>query len=208
MRQKNWIWDLDGTLFDSYGVIIRAVAEVTREDGHPVTEDKILKICKDDSITVFFGGYTAEFGGTVEEKFNRYREISHTLQDRIPLIPGAAETLKALADAGGTHFVYTHRGASSHEILSRLGIAGFFREVVTSEAGFTPKPSGEGVKYLLDRWGLDPESTWYVGDRQLDVLCGKDAGVRAALYLPEGATVTPTGREDRIVRTLMELTEI
>lgn len=208
MRSKTWIWDLDGTLFDSYGVIVGAIAEVTREDGHPEPEDKILKICKDDSVTVYFQQYTARYGGTVEDYFNRYRKISHRMNGRITLIPGAVETLQALADAGGTHFVYTHRGASTHEILRRLGIADFFRETVTSEAGFAPKPSGDGVKYLVDRYAPDPENTWYVGDRQLDVLCGKDAGVKAALFLPEGATVTPTGREDRIIRELRELTEL
>lgn len=206
MRHNSWIWDLDGTLFDSYGVIVGAIAQICREDGHPEPEDRILKICKDGSVTVWFRQYTALFGGSPEEYFLRYRKVSHGMDSRITLIPGAAETLQTLADAGDQHFVYTHRGASTHEILDRLGLTGFFREVVTSDAGFTPKPSGEGVKYLMKRWDLDPGSSWYIGDRQLDVLCGKDAGIKSVLYLPEGATVTPTGREDLIIRDLTELT--
>ena len=37
-----------------------------------------------------------------------------------------------------------------------------------------------------------------MGDRALDVLCAKDAGVKALLYLPEDSCVIPTGLEDRI----------
>jgi phosphoglycolate phosphatase-like HAD superfamily hydrolase len=46
-----------------------------------------------------------------------------------------------------------------------------------------------------------------VGDRTLDVLFAKDAGVQAVLYLPEGACVAPTGEEDRIIRNLSDLAE-
>jgi phosphoglycolate phosphatase-like HAD superfamily hydrolase len=78
---------------------------------------------------------------------------------------------------------------------------------VTSQNGFRPKPSGEGVTYLLEKHGLEKTETAYVGDRTLDVLCAKDAGVRAILYLPEDSCVEPTGKEDRIIRELAELTE-
>ena len=36
---------------------------------------------------------------------------------------------------------------------------------------------------------------------------GKDAGVKAVLYLPEGSCVEPTGEEDRIIGRLWELLE-
>ena len=63
------------------------------------------------------------------------------------------------------------------------------------------------MTYLLEKYGLETLKTAYVGDRTLDVLCAKDAGVQAILYLPEGSCVEPNGKEDRIIRNLMELTE-
>ena len=80
-------------------------------------------------------------------------------------------------------------------------------EVVTSENGFQPKPSGEGVAYLVEKYSLDRNHTAYVGDRTLDVLCAKDAGVKAILYVPEDSCVVPTGKEDRVIRNLEELVE-
>ena len=76
---------------------------------------------------------------------------------------------------------------------------------MTSGYGCRPKPSGDGVRYLVEKYGLDPDRTWYVGDRSLDVLCAKDAGVKALLYLPADSCVTATGQEDRIIRDLREL---
>ena len=148
-----YIWDLDGTLLDSYGVIVAAARGTAAAAGLDDPEEHVLRARR----------------------------------------------------AGADHFVYTHRGGSSGPILRRLGILDCFREVVTSAYGFSPKPSGDGVRYLLEKYGLDPGRTWYVGDRQLDVFCAKDAGVKALLYLPPGACVAATGREDRIVRDRGEI---
>ena len=71
--------------------------------------------------------------------------------------------------------------------------------------GFAPKPSGEGVRFLVEKYGLDPEQTWYVGDRTLDVYCAKDAGVKALLFLAPDTCVEATGQEDRIVKDLREI---
>ena len=57
----------------------------------------------------------------------------------------------------------------------------------------------------MDKYGLDPAQTWYVGDRSLDILCAKDAGVKALLYLPAGSCVAETGMEDRVIRDLRDL---
>lgn len=130
----------------------------------------------------------------------------HRLEE-ITLVPDAADTLTKLAEGGAVHFLYTHRGKSTEILISRLGLSAFFREIVTFENGFRPKPSGEGVIYLTERYQLDKTKTAYVGDRPLDVLCAKDAQVQAVLYLPEDSCVNPTGKEDRIIRNLHELTE-
>ena len=137
-----------------------------------------------------------------------YRTVSHAKMDEITLIPGAAETLAALQAQGVRHFVYTHRGSSTTHLLDRLGLTAYFTETVTHEHGFAPKPSGEGVTYLTEKYALDKAATAYIGDRTLDVLCAKDAGVQAILYLPEDSCVEPTGEEDRIIRELRELTRM
>ena len=200
-----YIWDLDGTLLDSYEVIAEGAARTAEEAGVQVLWPEVLRAVKQGSVTGFLKDISISSGVPTEELMARYRYHSHALDDGITLTDGAKETLERLAAAGAEHFVYTHRGSSSRPILQRLGILDCFREIVTSERHFTPKPSGEGVRYLTEKYALDPEETWYVGDRTLDVLCAKDAGVKALLYLEADSCVSPTGKEDRIVRDLREI---
>ena len=202
-----YIWDLDGTLLDSYGSITASLMEVAGRCGTGDPAETILKTVKQESVTAYLKDLSVRCGRNTEELFRMYREVSHAKINEITLVPDAGETLEALRERGAQHFVYTHRGASTGPLLARLGIARFFAETVTHEHGFAPKPSGEGVTYLLAKYALDRDGTAYVGDRTLDVLCAKDAGVQAILYLPEHSCVIPTGQEDRIIRTLKELTE-
>lgn len=195
-----YIWDLDGTLLDSYQVIVRSAVRTAAEAGIRDEEETVLRKLKQQSLTAYLRDVSVRCGAPSEALLVRYREISHEMTDQITLIPGTREALERLAGSGAEHFVYTHRGSSSEPVLRRLGILSFFREVVTSEYGFAPKPSGEGVRYLLNRYGLDPRLSWYVGDRTLDVFCGKNAGIRTLLYLPEGSPVQATGQEDLILR--------
>lgn len=200
-----YIWDLDGTLLDSYAVIVKGAKAAAEDAGLADTEDDVLKGVKQVSVTSYLKGAAERSGIPFEEMKQRYRMHAHALDDEIILIDGAAETLERLRREGAEHFVYTHRGASSRPILQRLGILDCFRDIVTAEAKFAPKPSGEGVRYLLEKYGLDPADTWYVGDRAVDMYCAKDAGVNALLYLEPDPVVSPTGVEDRIVRDLRDI---
>ena len=200
-----YIWDLDGTLLDSYAVIVKGAKAAAEDAGLADTEDDVLKGVKQVSVTSYLKGAAERSGIPFEEMKQRYRTHAHALDDEITLIDGAKETLERLRREGAEHFVYTHRGASSRPILQRLGILDCFRDIVTAEAKFAPKPSGEGVRYLLEKYGLDPAETWYVGDRAVDMYCAKDAGVNALLYLEPDPVVSPTGVEDRIVRALREI---
>ena len=202
---KAYIWDLDGTLLDSYGSIVSSLMTVSQEYGMQDSREEIMKTVKQGSVSAYLRNLSERTGKDNAFLFQRYRQVSHEQIDEIGLISGAMETLDALKSAGARHFVYTHRGESSFRILDRLGLTAFFEEIVTSAYGLQPKPSGDGVRYLLDRYGLDRNETAYVGDRPLDVACALDAGVRAVLYLPEGTCVQPTGREDLIIASLEEL---
>nr|AHF25495.1 HAD superfamily hydrolase [uncultured bacterium Contigcl_7] len=200
-----YIWDLDGTLLDSYGVITAAAVKTAAEAGVNDPESTVYRAVKQGSVSGYLKDVSARTGEPFEQLLARYRTHTHETDDLITLIDGAAETLERLRNAGAVHFVYTHRGKSSRPVLSRLGILDCFREVVTSEYGLSPKPSGAGVRYLLEKYGLDSRETWYVGDRTIDVLCAKDAGVQALLFLQPGICVSATGREDRIISDLREL---
>ena len=202
---KDYIWDLDGTLLDSYGAISGALKEEMLRRGVLLEESGILRKVKQDSVSGFLRETAIQYNWDYGDLYREYRQISHKKLDVIGLIPGAVETLRGLEEKECRHFVYTHRGSSTKEVLSRLKLEDFFSEVVTFENGFAPKPSGEGLQYLRYKYDMDPDLTAYVGDRSIDVMCARNAGVQAILFLPEGSPVEATGQENRIIRDPTEL---
>lgn len=202
---KAFIWDLDGTLLDSYPVIISSAVDTLKHFGITVDPDMFLRRVKNESLTGCLREASEANGIPWEKLIGCYREITHERDKLITLTEQAGETLRGLREDGGTNYVYTHRGDSTFEILERLGILEEFADIVTHGDGFAPKPSGDGVRELIRRHGLDPRETCYIGDRPMDVFCARDAGVTAVLYLPEDGCVGPTGQEDLIISKLLEL---
>lgn len=207
---QNYIWDLDGTLLDSYGAIVSSLVGVAAEQHLTDAFPEIMNAVKRESVSAYLRSVSERSGTDLAVLYQRYRDISHSeaRTEEITLIPGAAETLRILQDHGARHFVYTHRGPSGFPILERLGVASFFTEIVTSVNGFRPKPSGEGITYLVEKYGLLKDDTAYVGDRSLDVYSAIDAGVKAVLFLPADSPVSATGKEDLIIRKLSDLLRV
>ncbi len=199
------VWDLDGTVLDSYPMIVAALEQYYRERGLTIPERTIRERILRTSVQTFAAEVERETGLRLEDGMDRYQAIRAELEQRMDPIPGAADTLRALRDRGARCFVLTHRGASSFTLLDRMGLAPFFEEIVTARDGFPRKPDPAGLRYLMEKYALDPARTWYVGDRSLDVDCAAAAGARSILYRPKDSPVPPTGREDFVVTALPEI---
>ena len=59
-RLEAYIWDLDGTLLDSYGSIVASLAEVAKECGAADSDEKILKAVKQGSVSGYLRDLSAE----------------------------------------------------------------------------------------------------------------------------------------------------
>ncbi len=198
-----FIWDLDGTLLDSYGVIVSSLHQTLAELGVDMDSEEIRRRATTGSVSDVVDYAVAETGRTFQEIKGRYSAINSGRYLEIAAMPHAAEALEQTAALGAVHFVYTHRGSTSTPVLEHLGLARYFREVVTSLNGFPRKPAPDALLYLLEKHCLDRNQVYYVGDRTLDVDCAKNAGVRSVLYAPSG-----DGEADVVVRDLLDIREI
>ena len=199
------IWDLDGTVLDSYPMIAAALEQYYRENGLYIPVEEIRRQILLTSVQTFAEETQGRTGVSLAAGMDRYQAIRAKLEQTMDPIPGAAQTLRALGKRGIRCFVFTHRGASSFALLQRMGILDCFQELVTADSGFARKPAPEGLLYLMEKYSLLPERTWYVGDRALDMECAARAGCRAVLYRPADSPVPVTGREDFVVSALPEL---
>ena len=205
MARYAFIWDMDGTLVDSYPAIVPAAREALALHGLVCSEEEIYARAMAGSVAALLEQTAAERGldlAALKAAFDRLNDSR--IADIRPM-PHAAEALAALERAGQRNFVYTHRGASCRTILEQTGLAPFFTELVTALDGFPRKPAPDGILYLLGKYGLDPARSFYVGDRSLDVAAAENAGIGSILYLPPASPVEPSGRESHVVRDLLEI---
>lgn len=92
---------------------------------------------------------------------------------------GAKAILAWAQEADIQQFVYTHKGKNACKFWRILEILDYFTEIVTTANGFARKPDPEGVVYLVEKYQLDKTSTYYIGDRTLDVDVAFNSGIQS-----------------------------
>ncbi|MCR5322586.1 MAG: HAD-IA family hydrolase [Lachnospiraceae bacterium] len=200
-----FIWDMDGTLIDSYGAIVPSVRDTYAAYGIETDEDEIRRTVMKYSVGAFLQMMEKRSGKPFSEMLDVYSKISEANNKGVGLIKNAGETLDYLNEKGCLNFIYTHRGNSTYEILKRCGVEGYFKEIVTKMNGFPRKPEPDALNYLIEKYGLDRQKTYYVGDRSLDMECAENAGIDGILYRPEGSYTDPVGTERLIVGELLDI---
>ena len=174
-----FIWDLDGTLIDSYPVTLLALEATYRHFGLNYDRAYIEQYIIEHSIRQLIQDLVAA-GQVAYRPFVDYlKQETAALDGVILLMPQAKETLQTLQAQGARHFIYTHKDNSAYFVLENLGIAPYFQEVITIEQGFKRKPDSEAIDYLVAKYQLDKSNTYYVGDRLLDVEAAKQAGIKS-----------------------------
>lgn len=183
MQKTAFIWDLDGTLLDSYEAILSGIEETFAQFSIPYDKEQvrefILKFSVQDLLV-----QVAEERKLDVEMLNQVRAQSLAEKNaQVVLMPGARDVLAWADQAEIQQFVYTHKGDNALTILRDLGLESYFTEILTSQSGFARKPSPEAAIYLLDKYQLNPDNTYYIGDRTLDVEFAQNSGIQSLNFL-------------------------
>lgn len=185
MRYKNYIWDFDGTLFDTYPHMVDSMVAALKSLGCSAERDEIYHSMK-KTVPATIQRYSEAYGLDPERVLAEYLKIrrSDPVAEEI-LYPGAKEILQTIREEGGRHFIFTHRGFTAKQILHSVGIEDLFVESVTASDGFARKPDPEAILYLMKKYDLIPEETAMIGDRELDMEAGRNAGIAGVLFDPD-----------------------
>ncbi|MGQ7462247.1 HAD-IA family hydrolase [Streptococcus suis] len=174
-----FIWDLDGTLLDSYEAILAGIQETYEQYDLPFDREEVRNFILRYSVKDLLVRDGAKYGLDSDE-LNRVRATSLKEKNtQIPLMAGVAEILDWTAEKGIQNFVYTHKSDNAFRVLEDLGVRHHFTEILTSDSGFARKPSPEALLFLIEKYGLDKEKTYYIGDRLLDVETAVNAGIHS-----------------------------
>lgn len=183
MQKTAFIWDLDGTLLDSYEAILLGIEETFGQFSIPYDKEKVREFILKFSVQDLLEK-VAEKRKLDVEVLNQVRAQNLAEKNaQVVLMPGAREVLDWADETGIQQFVYTHKGDNALTILRDLGLESYFTEILTSQSGFARKPSPEAATYLLGKYQLDSEKTYYIGDRTLDVEFAQNSRIQSINFL-------------------------
>ncbi len=202
---RHLFWDFDGTLYDSYPQITRAFERALEAIGLAglATREELLRQLKKSVYHTAL--WCAQKSGMDVQAIVESNRFFHHQENCFPLYEGVESCLKALKEAGFHHYLYTHRDEVAVEQLRRDGLWTLFDDAVISTDGFPQKPAPDALLALMKRNSLQPGRCAMVGDRDMDIAAGHNAGMKGILFDPDG--FYPEYPAELRVTSMRELTQ-
>jgi len=179
---KAVFFDFDGTLANDLNLFVKAYDFAFSKYGLRLKDEEIARKCFNKTEEEIASTFNLPSG----EEFRKYYfEGIEKNFINIPLFIGVIDILKYLQKNKIKLGVITF--AKRWYIDSRLketGIADFFQSVISFNDVTNPKPHPEAVLTSCKNLGVNPEDSLLIGDARNDILMGKSAGCKTALFLP------------------------
>ena len=192
MNKQACIFDMDGTLVDSMGYWDRLGREYLESRGVTEGIDEALALTAPMTMLESSELFLRTFGlsGTPESAAAEMNAVmdGHYRRD-IPLKPGAADYLAALADRGVKLCVATATAEPlARACLTRLGVADYFQLILSCDAVAAGKDRPDVFLEAARRLGTAPAATAVFEDALFAVRTAKEAGFyTVGIYDPSGA---------------------
>ena len=204
---QNLIFDLDGTIVNSYPLFVDSFIAACEKNGIDVPYDRdtvfrMLKITVPDAYRKMDVEHK-----TTYEKF--YDDYVSTYSEHYTEQPGFAQTIDLIKKAQATgkkNFIYTHTGPIAKEILKNIGILDCFEFVLDASYPFPMKPAPDALLFLAEHCGLDPKTCLMIGDRPIDALAGMNAGMLGFLW--DEDDLYPDAKVDYRCKDITEVAKI
>jgi phosphoglycolate phosphatase len=187
---KLLIFDLDGTLVDSRQDLANSINAMLKNYHRPeLPADVIASYIGDGAPTLVRRslGFIDDHNPTPKEEefiedalvyfLEYYRE--HKL-DFTYVYDGVVEALTKIGKngSGPVMTVLSNKPVNpSRAIVNALGLGPFFKVVYGGNSFETKKPDPLGVKVLLEETGVAADQAVIIGDSDIDMLTGKNAGI-------------------------------
>lgn len=179
---RHFIWDFDGTLFDTYPIIIQNLQGALAQYGRTADPADAMRRML-DTIPAARDHYADLYGIPRTDLARAYAVCHHRATARLaaPPMPGVRQVLEYICAGGRHNYIFTHRsGQETCDYLRKNGLESCFREIVAPENGFPGKPAPDAVLYLMEKYRMAPDEAVMLGDREIDLGSGRNAGIRTA----------------------------
>ena len=181
------IFDWDGTLMDSAGVIVDSIQRACEDIGHPVPSDRnsrqIIGLGLQQALQTLLPTLSDE---AYPQLVERYRHHYLGRDAHIPLFEGVVEGMQQLHADGFQLAVATGKSSIGlNRALEVSGLGHLFSATRCADQTHS-KPHPAMVLELIDELDGNPARTLVIGDTSHDLLMASNAGV-ASLAVTYGA---------------------
>lgn len=180
------LFDLDGTLIDSIGLLLASVKHAFEGRALAPTEAEWIAGIG-TPLARQLEPYAAS-SDDVELLVSRYREFQHEAHDRMTRVyDGVTETLEQLKAEGHPMGIVTSKGNNMmFKSLRYTNIEHFMESMIGCDSCSVHKPDPFPVRMALGELGYEPGEAVFIGDSPHDISAGNAAGVTtiAALWGP------------------------
>ncbi|HEX2723608.1 MAG TPA: HAD-IA family hydrolase [Gemmatimonadaceae bacterium] len=180
------LFDLDGTLIDSIGLLLECVRH-TFESRTPAPTDAEWIAGIGTPLRKQLAPYVTS-DAEAEGLIARYRAFQRLHHDRLTAAyPGVVDTLTELDRRGHPMGVVTSKSNEMMNMgLEHVGLDRFMKTKIGMDSCTIHKPDPFPVRLALDELGYSPREAVFVGDSPHDIQSGNAAGVVsiAALWGP------------------------
>jgi phosphoglycolate phosphatase-like HAD superfamily hydrolase len=180
---RHIIWDVDGTLLDSYPAISASFQKALADFGASAPLEEIEGLARVEVFhcaSVLTSRFNLDMDQFIAAFGKHYMAVPPSAQ---PPFPGVKAVLERIVTAGGVNAIVTHRNAGTlAALLAAHELSSFFVESIARDDGYPRKPDPAAHLAILQHQRLDPAETLSIGDRELDILAGRTAGTRTCLF--------------------------
>jgi phosphoglycolate phosphatase len=207
-RVRAIVFDLDGTLIDSYEAIAASLNHALRLAGRPERRLEEVRgmvgLGLETLIERAMGGPDLVEQGVL----NFRRHYDHICVEKTILLPEVADSLAELDRRGYRMSVATNKPSYfAWRLLEGLRVRRYIVTVLGPDLVQHRKPHPEMVLEAMRRMGVTAAETLYVGDMEVDVETARAAGI-PVVVLPTGsrtASELEAAAPDLLVRSFRDL---
>ena len=209
---KTILFDLDGTLLNTIDDLADAGNWVCAQHGWPTFSVAQFKHMVGNGIPKLVERFSPAEARTPEHLAATLAEFTARYdahkEDKTAPYPGIPELVDALNAAGIQTAVFSNKADPlCGKIIEHYFGAGKFALVRGSKPNVPTKPDPTGVYALMADLGAKPETTLFVGDSDVDILTGHNAGLPAmgALWGFRGEAELTAAGADALAATPMDI---
>ncbi|AMV61598.1 hydrolase, haloacid dehalogenase-like family [Pediococcus damnosus] len=200
-------WDFDGTLFDTYPIMVKSFKHALMTNGITVTNQDLHELyrqMRQESLGQTLKTVAAKNKLNSEDLEQTYRSNEATLLANAQPFESAYDICQKNVQNHGRNFLLTHRDDQAKKLLQKHGFELLFSGAVTGANNFPRKPNPASLNFLIQKFQAEKKTAIMIGDRNLDISAAHNAGIQGILFDPDNL-IQVNSQPERKINNLSEL---